>query len=208
MLITKDLSFAFPGAAPLQFPDIHCELGEQWLLLGQSGSGKTTMLHLLAGLRRPKSGRVQVLDTVISNMSTSQLDRFRGQNIGLIFQQSHFVKALTVGENLALARRLAGLPNDQRRINELLDQLNIGNKRDQRPQSLSVGEQQRAAIARALINEPTVILADEPTSALDDDNTERVIELLKTQAAAVHATLLVVTHDNRLKSTFDQQISL
>lgn len=210
MLSTHNLSFSFKGAnsTVLKFPDIQCQRGEHWLLLGQSGSGKTTLLHLLAGLRTPKSGEVKVNDTLISKLSGAALDRFRGREIGLIFQQSHFLRALTVRENLALARKLVGLPADEQRIKDLLQRLNIGHKLDTRPSELSVGEQQRVAIARALINEPTVILADEPTSALDDQNTAQVVELLRTQARAANATLLVVTHDNRLKTVFDQQIEL
>ncbi|MEL6656453.1 MAG: ATP-binding cassette domain-containing protein [Bacteroidota bacterium] len=210
MLSTRNLSFAFGSSAgkTLQFPDINCPTGEHWLLLGQSGSGKTTLLHLLAGLRTPLSGTVSINGTAINELSGAARDRFRGQEVGVVFQRSHFVRALTIGENLALCRQLADLPPAQKQINALLDQLNIADKRDDLPQELSVGEQQRAAIARALINEPSLILADEPTSALDDKNTDQVIELLKAQATAANATLVIVTHDNRLKSVFEQRIEL
>lgn len=210
MLSTHNVSFAFDsaGGTSLKFPDIICQRGEHWLLLGQSGSGKTTLLHLLAGLRTPLSGEIKVNETVLHQLSGAKLDKFRGREIGLIFQQSHFLRALTVGENLALARQLVGLPADSKKINALLEQLNIGHKLKALPSELSVGEQQRVAIARALVNNPTVILADEPTSALDDKNTEQVVALLKAQAQAANATLLVVTHDNRLKNIFDQQIEL
>ncbi|PSR15315.1 MAG: ABC transporter ATP-binding protein, partial [Bacteroidetes bacterium] len=146
--------------------------------------------------------------TIINRLSTRELDRFRGQQIGIVFQQAHFVRSLTVAQNLALARQLAGLLPDASAIRVLLERLNVGHKLHALPQALSVGEQQRVAIARALINEPTVILADEPTSALDDHNTEQVVELLQSQAAAANATLLVVTHDQRLKANFDQYIQL
>ncbi|MEL6832569.1 MAG: ATP-binding cassette domain-containing protein [Bacteroidota bacterium] len=210
MLSTRNLSFAFGSSAgkTLQFPDINCPTGEHWLLLGQSGSGKTTLLHLLAGLRTPLSGTVSINGTAINELSGAARDRFRGQEVGVVFQRSHFVRALTIGENLALCRQLADLPPAQKQINALLDQLNIADKRDDLPQELSVGEQQRAAIARALINEPSLILADEPTSALDDKNTDQVIDLLKAQATAANATLVIVTHDNRLKSVFEQRIEL
>lgn len=210
MLSTHDVSFSFNagGSAPLKFPDITCQTGEHWLLLGQSGSGKTTLLHLLAGLRTPLSGEIKVNDTIINRLPSSKLDRFRGKEIGVIFQQSHFLRALSVGENLAVARQLVGLPADDKWIKELLAQLNIEHKYHAKPTELSIGEQQRVAIARALVNKPTVILADEPTSALDDKNTEQVVALLREQALAANATLLVVTHDNRLKSIFDQQIEL
>ncbi len=210
MLSTRNLSFAFGGSASktLQFPDITCPTGEHWLLLGQSGSGKTTLLHLLAGLRTPQSGTVNINGTAINELTGTALDRFRGREIGVVFQQSHFVRALSIRENLALCRQLAGLPPSSKKITALLKQLNITDKQHDLPQELSVGEQQRAAIARALINEPSLILADEPTSALDDKNTDQVIDLLKAQATAANATLVIVTHDNRLKSVFEQRIEL
>lgn len=210
MLATKNLSYSYDSknGTPLKFPDIECKTGEQWLLIGQSGSGKTTLLHLLAGLRTPHSGTVQVKDTVINQLPTKELDHFRGRNIGVIFQKSHFVRSLTVLENLMLAQRLGGLTPDRETIESILSRLNVDHKLQAMPSELSVGEQQRVAIARALVNQPSVILADEPTSALDDINTEQVIELLKTQANVANATLLIVTHDNRLKTIFDNQIQL
>lgn len=208
MLRTTDLTFAYNSTTHLTFPDLHCGAGEHWLLLGQSGSGKTTLLHLLAGLRRPTSGQIHIKDTDISRLSGAELDRFRGQHIGLVFQRSHFLRALSVRDNLATAQQLAGLPVDYQRIRTLLEQLNVSHKLHQRPDQLSVGEQQRVDIARAIINQPAIILADEPTSALDDVNAEQVIQLLQQQAAAVDATLLIVTHDNRLKGVLDKQVVL
>ncbi len=209
MIETHDLQFTYPGSdQDLKFADIKGGKGEQWLLLGQSGSGKTTLLHLLAGLRTPSSGTVSVNGQNFNKLTSQALDQFRGKHIGIVFQQSHFVRSLTVLDNLLLAQRLAGNAIDRSVANAILKRLNIDHKVHQYPSNLSVGEQQRAAIARALINTPDVILADEPTSALDDYNTEQVIELLRTQADAAGATLLIVTHDTRLKSIFDQRIEL
>ncbi len=208
MLQTADLEYSYDQKTTLAFPDIECRKGEHWLLLGQSGSGKTTLLHLLGGLLSPRGGSVRVADTDVTRLSAHALDQFRGRNIGIIFQQSHFVRALTVEENLALAQQLAGLPIDERRIRELLEHLNVLHKLKSKPRDLSVGEQQRVAIARALINRPAIILADEPTSALDDINCEEVIHLIEREANEEGATLLVVTHDNRLKERFDNQILL
>jgi len=115
---------------------------------------------------------------------------------------------LTVGENLQLAQKLAGVPQDKNRIETLLNRLNIGNKINSKPHNLSQGEQQRVSIARALVNGPDLILADEPTSALDDKNTHEVIKLLENQAEEENATLLIVTHDGRLKEYFKKQILL
>ena len=208
MLKTSGLKFSYTSDEHLAFPDITCNAGEHWLLLGQSGSGKTTLLHLLAGLRTPKEGKISIDNTIINELSAAQLDLFRGKHIGIVFQQSHFVRSLTVQENLALAQRLAGVKVNYNRITTILETLNIAHKLKDKPENLSVGEQQRVAIARAIINQPSIILADEPTSALDDINTTQVLELLKEQATAVNAILLIVTHDNRLKTQFDKQIQL
>lgn len=208
MLQTKDLRHSYDGKLEIRFPDIHCRENEHWLLLGQSGSGKTTLLHLLGGMLSVQNGSVQVAGTELSKLSQSALDRFRGRQIGIIFQNAHFVSALTVEENLALAQQLAGLPVNRDRIRELLDHLNVGHKLKDKPRRLSIGEQQRVAIARALINRPAIILADEPTSALDDVNCQEVIKLIEREATEVGATLLVVTHDGRLKEQFDKQIDL
>jgi putative ABC transport system ATP-binding protein len=208
MLQTKDLTFSYNAQHQLHFDDIHCKQGEQWLLLGQSGSGKTTLLHLLGGLLSPKKGKVIVGDTDLTTLSEHAKDKFRGKNIGIIFQNAHFIRSLSVEENLMIAQKLAGLKIDKDHIQQLLDRLNVGHKIKAPTKSLSTGEQQRVAIARALVNKPKIILADEPTSALDDVNCGQVIELIEEVANEVGATLLVVTHDARLSSQFSNQINL
>ncbi len=208
MLQTQNLQYAYTGKSPLSFPDIVCQTGEHWLLLGQSGCGKTTLLHLLGGLLTPKQGKVSIGDTTLNSLKAGELDKFRGKHVGFIFQNPHFVRSLTVAENLALAQQLAGMAIDKDRIKKLLERLSIAHKIDEKTGELSQGERQRAAIARALVNRPEVILADEPTSSLDDVNTGEVISLLEEQANEVNATLLVVTHDRRLKEKFSRQIQL
>jgi len=208
MLQSENLKYTYNGGANLAFPDIKAGKGEHWLILGQSGCGKTTLLHLLAGLLTPKQGSVRVGETDITKLSGAKLDQFRGQNIGIVFQKPHFVKALTVNENLKMAQYLAGVRQDQQRIGAILDRLNLGHKLKSATQALSEGEKQRVAIARALLNRPAVILADEPTSALDDANCEEVIQLLKTEAAEQQSTLFIVTHDQRLKDRFEHSIVL
>ncbi|MCB0634089.1 MAG: ATP-binding cassette domain-containing protein [Saprospiraceae bacterium] len=208
MLRAERLVFTYPSGPKLEFPDIRCQQAEQVLLLGQSGSGKTTLLQLLGGLRKPDAGQVVIGDTVINRLSTGTLDRFRGRQLGIIFQTPHFVRALSVEDNLLLAQRLAGQSSDRGRVAELLQRLDIPQKASVRPDQLSVGEQQRVAIARALVNRPLLILADEPTSALDDKNAAQVVALLSEQATADGATLLIVTHDQRLKDKFSKQIHL
>jgi ABC-type lipoprotein export system ATPase subunit len=208
MLSTQNLQYSHDGKTDLQFPNIQCAKGEHWLILGQSGSGKTTLLHLLGGLLSPKKGHIQIGDTDIATLKGTALDHFRGKNIGIIFQTAHFVKSLTVVENLKLAQQLSGSPIDKNLIINYLDKLNLSHKLNVMPDELSVGEAQRVAIVRALINRPAVILADEPTSALDDKNTDEVIQLLEKQATEANATLLIVTHDNRLKDYFKNKILL
>ena len=208
MLQTKDLAYGYKGRPAIHFPDLHCDKGTHWLLLGQSGSGKTTFLHLLGGLLTPSQGSIQLGNTALHQLKNKALDRFRGENIGIVFQKAHFIKALDVGENLLLAQHLAGQKPSLQQVKELLSNLGIEDKLQSNINQLSMGEQQRVAIARALIKKPQLILADEPTSALDDENSQRVIELLEKQARNVGATLLIVTHDQRLKDYFDNKIVL
>jgi len=208
MVRASDISYKYPGQEALRFQSFECQENSHWLLLGQSGCGKTTLLHMLAGLLKPASGSIEIAGTDITKLSTGKLDHYRGQHIGVVFQQPHFVQSLTVGENLRLAQYLAGTKKDEQRIKSLLESLNLKHKLNVKPRELSQGEQQRVAIARAIVNQPKVILADEPTSALDDANALEVIQLLETQANAQKATLLIVTHDQRLKDHFPNRIQL
>jgi len=208
MVYTSDISYKYPGQEPINFQSFDCKENSHWLLLGQSGCGKTTLLHLLAGLLKPTSGSIKIADTDITTLNTGKLDHFRGQHIGVVFQKPHFVQSLTVVENLRLAQYLAGAKEDDKRIKSLLESLNLGHKLKVKPRELSQGEQQRVAIARAIVNQPKVILADEPTSALDDANALEVIQLLESQANEQKATLLIVTHDQRLKDHFPNRIQL
>lgn len=208
MLTATGLRFAYKPGQDLTFPDIVASNREKVLILGQSGCGKTTLLHILAGILTPDQGTVSLLNKNVYQLSGHQRDAFRGKHIGIIFQQSHFIRSLRVEENLVLAQNLAGLPTDKKRIHEILQRLQLDHKAHKRTQELSVGEQQRIAIARALVNRPSLILADEPTSALDDRNTEQVIQLLEHQADAENASLILVTHDKRLKDYFANHINL
>ena len=174
--------------------------GEQWLMLGPSGSGKTTVLHVLAGILRPTAGSASIAGQDLSALSAAELDRFRGRNIGIVLQRLHLLPSLTVAENVQLAQFLAGLPQDHARVHEVLAGLDLADKAQARPHALSHGQAQRAAIARAVVNRPRLLLADEPTSNLDDARCEQAIDLLLTQAAACGATLVIATHDQRVKA--------
>ena len=208
MFTTGSLAFSYNTDVGFQFPDIELNDGQDLLLLGASGIGKTTLLHLIAGLIHPDSGHITLDENRLTDLSSKQMDRFRGQHIGLVFQRPHFVQALNLEENLLLVQFLAGKKQDKKRVKEVLDRLGIGDKVNQYPHSMSLGEQQRATIAQALINKPRLILADEPTSSLDDENCTRVANLLKEQAAATNAHLVIITHDSRLKQVFEHTINL
>lgn len=207
MLRTTSLTYRYPDTpSVLHFPDFTLPEASEALILGASGSGKTTLLHLLAGLRRIQEGEIWFGETALSQLTEQERDRFRGLHIGLVFQRSHFVESISIRDNLLLAAYLAGQKQDKTRAMELLERLQLKEKAGRLPRSLSQGEQQRATIARALMNRPKLLLADEPTSSLDDENCRRVAQMLREQARETKATLLIVTHDARLKSYVSQYI--
>jgi putative ABC transport system ATP-binding protein len=208
MVKINGLTYNYSSEIQLKFPDFSLSKGEQALILGQSGCGKTTLLHLLSGLLKPNSGGVNIENEDISKMSGAVLDNFRGANIGIVFQTAHFIEALTVKENLTLTQTLAGKSKDVGKIKTLLADLGVESKLNAKLNALSVGEKQRVSIARALVNSPALILADEPTSALDDKNCDAVLKLVREQAKKHNSTLLIVTHDNRLKDQFDKRVEL
>lgn len=208
MFKLENIRHDYDGNTVLELPHFEGAQGEHWLVLGLSGSGKTTLLHLIAGLLTPTQGTVHVAGEDVSRLSGNTLDRFRGRNIGIVFQQMHLLQTLTVRENLLLARYLADLPQDRQRVKEVLDSLDIGDRESAYPDELSVGERQRVTIARAVMNEPRLLLADEPTSALDDVRSDQVLNLLLEQAERYNATLVIATHDQRVKDRFDKHLDL
>jgi putative ABC transport system ATP-binding protein len=208
MIETKNISHSYTNSESINLPNISLNQGEESLVIGKSGCGKSTLLHILGGLLAPTKGEVKIGGQIVNDLSGSTLDKFRGNNIGVVFQVPHFIQSLTVKENLLLAQNLAGNSINQAKIVELLTDMDIIQKIDSKISNLSQGEKQRVAIARALVNDPSVILADEPTSALDDMNCQLVIKLLKEQAKKKGATLLIVTHDNRLTDQFERRVEL
>lgn len=208
MITTKNIRFSYGGGTDFSFPDIGTSKGESLLITGGSGKGKTTLLHLLGGLQRPQSGEIIIEDTNIATLSEKQLDHFRGKNIGLVLQQSYFVASLNVLENVVLASWLATGKHATDKAKQLLEQLDLKDHLHKLPSQLSIGQQQRVSIARALINEPKLLLADEPTSSLDDENAFKVADMLSQLAKQYGTALVIVTHDQRLKDRFPNQISL
>lgn len=198
LLESKNIQYTHPGQNTLVFPDIYLNQGESILVLGKSGSGKTTFLNLLAGLISPEKGTISLGETKLSDLKGQKLDLFRGKEIGIVFQKPHLLSALTVRENLELTHYFSKKKGQN--LDKLLSELGLTAKAKSSVLTLSEGEAQRVSIARALANEPKLILADEPTSSLDDENAAKVIELLKSQAAKIGAALVIVTHDQRVKS--------
>lgn len=206
MLIAKNIEFSYQPHQKFNIPTLELKAGEQLLILGKSGSGKTTILNMLGGLLKPLKGEVIIDGTSIYQLKGAALDKFRGRNIGIIFQKPHILSPLTVEENLKLANFFSGT---QGKKNEsLLEDLDILDKRKARVYTLSEGEAQRVSIARALANSPKIILADEPTASLDDINAANVVKLLKEQAEKFNAVLIIVTHDQRVKDHISNQITI
>jgi putative ABC transport system ATP-binding protein len=200
MFSVRQLAHAYDGKDVLRVDAWQAEQGAQWLMLGPSGSGKTTLLHVLAGILRPSAGQVTVADQDVMALSPSALDRFRGKHIGIVLQRLHLIDSLTVLNNLLLAQYLAGEAQDAARVREVLASLDLGDKAHAHPHELSHGQAQRVAVARAVVNKPKLLLADEPTSNLDDARCVQVLDLLLAQARACGATLVIATHDQRIKS--------
>ena len=192
----------------LDLPYFAGHQGEHHLVLGLSGGGKTTLLHVMAGLLRPTEGAVHIAGQDLARLSGDALDRFRGRTIGIVFQQMHLLATLTVRENLLLAQYMAGLPQRPDRVTDVLGSLDVADKAHAYPSQLSYGQKQRVSIARAVINEPRLILADEPTASLDDLRSRKVLDLLIDQADAYDATLVIATHDQRVKHRFEKRLVL
>lgn len=207
ILKIDSLMYQYPGAQSPAASISHFAAlkGEQIVLTGQSGSGKSTLLHLIAGLMNPTSGEVQIAGTRIGDFSGSQRDRFRGQHIGMIFQTFQLLHGFRVIENILAALMFSDLPRKEhrKRAIELLELLGI-NTPDARIEELSVGQQQRVAVARALACKPTVVLADEPTAALDPEYANAAMDLLQSSCRATGSALICVTHDHSLISRFDR----
>jgi lipoprotein-releasing system ATP-binding protein len=208
MITSKNLHFSYSTQKYFTFPDINCDDNETLLILGQSGKGKTTLLHLLALLLKPESGEIYIAGNKVSSFTPSEATAVRAKNIGIIYQRPHFTGSLSVLENILLPNYFAHQKQDRDKANFLAQELGFAEHLDKKTNQLSQGEQQRVSIARALMNNPNVILADEPTSSLDDDNCRKVINLLKSQSTQIGASLVVVTHDQRLKDEFENRVFL
>lgn len=190
--------------------NLHIQSGERVALIGASGSGKTTLLNLLSGIDAPDSGQVKIDGTDIHALKEPERTLLRRQRIGFVFQFFNLIPTLTVRENIALPMELMGHSNSEitQRVDELLDSVGLHPMHQRYPDSLSGGEQQRTAVARALSHKPALLLADEPTGNLDEDTGAQVINLLTDLANSQGTTMLIVTHSHSVASAADRVLKL
>ncbi|HUH93309.1 MAG TPA: ATP-binding cassette domain-containing protein [Casimicrobiaceae bacterium] len=209
MIRVEQVRFGYNGGADvLRLDEFALEPESDVLVVGPSGCGKTTLLHLIAGLLLPSSGKVVVDGQDLSELPAPERDRFRGRHIGIVLQQFHLLPTLTALQNLLVAQSVAGLPVDRSTAHTMLRALGVEDRLNAYPHQLSVGQQQRVAIARALVNRPKLLLADEPTSNLDDEACEAVADLLLSSTRQHAVSLVIATHDMRLKAKIPRQLAL
>ncbi len=211
--------FRWPGQSvdTVSIDELHLDAGEHLFVRGASGSGKTTLLNLLAGVHTPTAGQIRLLGTDLATLSPSRRDRFRADHLGVVFQQFNLLPYLTTLENVTLScafsrrktERASGSSGVGATARGLLTALNLADDLHRAPVAkLSVGQQQRVAVARALIGGPEIVIADEPTSALDADNRDRFLSLLFQEVEAQGCTLIFVSHDPELAGRFARSIEL
>jgi ABC-type lipoprotein export system ATPase subunit len=209
MLYLKDVKKAYrdPDGTLLPVLDVaefHVAPGEQMVLVGQSGSGKTTLLHIIAGISRPDSGSVRVDGIDLALLNEAECDRFRAERIGYVFQTFNLLSGFTAIENVLLAMRFGGSRYSASRARQLLDRVGLSHRLHHKPSMLSVGEQQRVAVARALANKPRLLLADEPTANVDAAHQHQVLDLLRQNCREENVALILVTHSPQVADQFER----
>lgn len=202
-LTANNLAVSYGANAVLKGLNFSLEMGARKLILGKSGSGKSTLLNVICGLKKPDSGEVTLDNELIcSAAGLANSDKMRRDHMGIVFQSLHLVSALSIKKNLKLAQRLQSREQDDGLLVSVMERLGIVHLSNARPHEISKGEAQRAAIARAIVTRPKLLIADEPTSALDAENTDTVARLLIELAEETQASLLIATHDERLHHLF------
>lgn len=210
-LQTGNLSFTYKKGSKetvFTYEDIQCSAKSPLLVSGKSGTGKTTFLHLLGGLLKPLSGSILIDQEDIVSFPIKKLDHFRGRHIGIIYQKPHFFQSLNVLDNILLAAHFSGNGKQLDRALSLAERLLISHLLHKMPAQLSLGEQQRLSVVRALLNSPKILLADEPTSSLDKENCVEVMQLLFDQSKIESSSLVIITHDERLQPYFKNTLRL
>ena len=213
ILQISDLHFQYPASDfKIEISDIKITQGSKIAISGKSGSGKTTLIHLISGILKPQSGEILFFDKSITDMNDKEIRKHRISNIGFIFQEFELLDYLNVMDNLILPYKInKSLSLDEEiknKAKEIANRIGIGNKLDQHPKQLSGGERQRLAIARALITSPPLIIADEPTGNLDDKTSNIVMDEITDQVSYTNSTLIMISHNNELISSFDEIIDI
>ena len=208
--ITKIFKKGTQEIKPLEELDLEIHKGEFLALMGPSGSGKTTLLNLLAGIDSPSKGQLKFNGQDITSFSRRKLTKFRGENIGYIFQLYHLVPVLTAYENVELPLLILPISAKERhkRVSKALELANIADRADHYPKQLSGGQEQRVAIARALVTDPPLLVADEPTGDLDSESASKILELLSYLCNELDKTVVMVTHDPRAAASADRLLHL
>jgi len=200
-------SFVEPGGGVLQVlcvPSFQVDAGEQLALVGRSGSGKTTLLHVIAGISRPDSGSVVIDGTDITLLHEAACDRFRAEKIGYVFQTFNLLAGFSALENVMLGMTFARGRSDRGRARDLLARVGLADRMSHKPHALSVGEQQRVAVARSLANRPKILLADEPTANVDAANQDQMVELIRSTCQDEGVALILVTHAPEVAGGFER----
>jgi len=213
ILQIRDLHFQYPASDfKIEISDIKITQGSKIAISGKSGSGKTTLIHLISGILKPQSGKILFYDESITDMNDKEIRKHRISNIGFIFQEFELLEYLNVMDNLILPYKInKSLVLDAEikdKAKEIANRIGIGNKLDQHPKQLSGGERQRLAIARALITSPPLIIADEPTGNLDEKTSNIVMDEITDQVSYTNSTLIMISHNNELISSFDEIIDI
>lgn len=192
----------------LDVPELKLDAGEQVVIRGRSGCGKTTLLHAIAGLTTVDSGKIEVNGVDVTRLAEARRDRFRARNLGYVFQTFNLLPAFTALENVLLGMTFTGQRSNRERATELLTRVGLGHRMSHKPSALSVGEQQRVAVARALANEPVLLLADEPTANVDPGHQQQVVDLIREACRRENVTLLLVTHAPEVAQQFERVVEL
>jgi ABC-type lipoprotein export system ATPase subunit len=208
VLSLNKLEFSFNEKPLINIEEFKVRTRERIAIMGPSGCGKSTFIHLVAGLLKPQKGTIKIKNQDITKLEEWKIDRLRGQSLGIVFQRLHLLPSISILDNLLLAQKLARTTVDRQSAIELLKRLDLEEWINKFPHHLSQGQAQRAAIARAVIHKPALVIGDEPTSALDDDNAQEAIRLLNELSENVGFALLIVTHDKRVRDSMDSVLSL